>query len=57
MPPITGIGGFFMPEGGPKDILSNLFLADTTVLIAKMSQGGALLLSLISLGRQARRRS
>jgi hypothetical protein len=57
MPPITGIGGFFMPEGGPMDIFSTLLLADTAVRIAILSLGGALLLSLISLGRQARRRS
>lgn len=39
------------------NIFSTLLLADTAVRIAILSLGGALLLSLISLGRQARRRS
>lgn len=39
------------------DIFSTLLLADTAVRIAILSLGGALLLSLISLGRQTRRRS
>lgn len=46
-----------MSEGGPMDILSTLLLADTAVRIAILSLGGALLLSLVALSRQARRRS
>ena len=38
-----------MPEGGPMDTLSTLLLADAAVRIA--------MLSLVGLGRQARRRS
>ena len=39
------------------DTLSTLLLADTAVCIAILSLAGSLLLALVGLGRQVRRRS
>ena len=57
IPPTNGAGGFFIPEGGSLDTHSTRFLADTAVCIAILSLAGSLLLALVGLGRQVRRRS
>ena len=46
-----------MPEGGSMDTLSTLLLDGTAVCIAIFSLAGSLLLALVGLGRQVRRRS